>query len=115
MSAVTTSPPDAVAQRGTNGDTLITVDDLAVHFPITSGIVFRHKIGAVRAVDGLSFTVKRGETLGLVGECGCGKSHDRPRDPSAHPPDDGARPLRGRRPGAPARRRRCVASAAACR
>jgi oligopeptide transport system ATP-binding protein len=52
----------------------VTVDDLSVHFPITSGIVFRHKIGAVRAVDGLSFTVTRGETLGLVGESGCGKS-----------------------------------------
>jgi oligopeptide transport system ATP-binding protein len=55
-------------------ETLVTVDDLSVHFPITSGIVFRHKIGAVRAVDGLSFTVMQGETLGLVGESGCGKS-----------------------------------------
>jgi len=65
---------DAVRPADGRGDTLVTVDDLAVHFPITSGIVFRHKIGAVRAVDGLSFTVKRGETLGLVGESGCGKS-----------------------------------------
>jgi oligopeptide transport system ATP-binding protein len=54
--------------------TLIGVRDLKVHFPITTGIVFRHQIGAVRAVDGLNFDVKRGETLGLVGESGCGKS-----------------------------------------
>jgi oligopeptide transport system ATP-binding protein len=53
---------------------LVSVRDLKVHFPITSGIVFRHPIGAVRAVDGLSFDIKRGETLGLVGESGCGKS-----------------------------------------
>jgi oligopeptide transport system ATP-binding protein len=56
------------------GDTLIAVRDLKVHFPITTGIVFQHRIGAVRAVDGLSFDIKRGETLGLVGESGCGKS-----------------------------------------
>ncbi|HQG03009.1 MAG TPA: ATP-binding cassette domain-containing protein, partial [Thermoleophilia bacterium] len=52
----------------------MTVDELAVHFPITSGIVVRRKVGAVRAVDGISFTIRRGETLGLVGESGCGKS-----------------------------------------
>ena len=62
------------AAAATNGETLVTVDDLVVHFPITSGIVFRHKIGAVRAVDGVSFAVRRGETMGLVGESGCGKS-----------------------------------------
>jgi oligopeptide transport system ATP-binding protein len=54
--------------------TVVSVRDLKVHFPITSGIVFRHRIGAVQAVDGLSFDIKRGETLGLVGESGCGKS-----------------------------------------
>ncbi|MDP9356290.1 MAG: dipeptide ABC transporter ATP-binding protein [Chloroflexota bacterium] len=45
-----------------------------MHFPLTSGIIFQRKVGAVQAVDGISFTVKRGETLGLVGESGCGKS-----------------------------------------
>ena len=49
-------------------------EDLRVHFPITSGVVFQRKVGAVRAVDGLTFDIRRGETLGLVGESGCGKS-----------------------------------------
>jgi oligopeptide transport system ATP-binding protein len=66
----------ALARRIDSGDdkTLVAVRDLKVHFPITSGVVFRHQIGAVRAVDGVSFDVLRGETLGLVGESGCGKS-----------------------------------------
>ena len=45
-----------------------------VHFPITEGLIFQRRIGAVRAVDGVSLDVYRGETLGLVGESGCGKS-----------------------------------------
>ncbi len=52
---------------------LLQVDGLALHFPIYKGIL-RRQIGAVRAVDGLSFDIRRGETLGLVGESGCGKS-----------------------------------------
>jgi oligopeptide/dipeptide ABC transporter ATP-binding protein len=53
---------------------LLEVRNLVKHFPITQGIVFQRKIGAVRAVDDISFDVKRGETLGIVGETGCGKS-----------------------------------------
>jgi len=53
---------------------LVRVLDLVKHFPITRGIIFQRKVGAVRAVDGVSFEIKRGETLGLVGETGCGKS-----------------------------------------
>ncbi|MBV9165347.1 MAG: dipeptide ABC transporter ATP-binding protein [Solirubrobacterales bacterium] len=53
---------------------MIRVRNLVKHFPITRGIIFQRKIGAVQAVDGISFDVKRGETLGLVGETGCGKS-----------------------------------------
>ena len=52
---------------------LVEVADLRMHFPIHAG-VFRRRVGAVRAVDGVSFTIARGETLGLVGESGCGKS-----------------------------------------
>ena len=56
-----------------NSDTLLRVEDLEMHFPIYRG-VFQRKVGAVRAVDGVTFDIKRGETLGLVGESGCGKS-----------------------------------------
>ena len=54
--------------------TLVRVRDLVKHFPLTRGIVIQRKIGAVKAVDGVSFEIERGETLGLVGETGCGKS-----------------------------------------
>jgi oligopeptide transport system ATP-binding protein len=56
-----------------SNETLLRVDDLTMHFPIYRG-VFRRQVGAVRAVDGVSFEITRGETLGLVGESGCGKS-----------------------------------------
>jgi len=56
-----------------NGE-LIQVRNLKMHFPITRGLIFQRKVGAIKAVDGISFDIKRGETLGLVGESGCGKS-----------------------------------------
>jgi oligopeptide transport system ATP-binding protein len=55
-------------------ETLIEVKDLKMYFPVTKGIVLRRKIGDVKAVDGLTFSIRKGETLGLVGESGCGKS-----------------------------------------
>ena len=55
-------------------DTLLRVEELKVHFPVTSGVVRRRQVGMVRAVDGVSFSLRKGETLGLVGESGCGKS-----------------------------------------
>lgn len=57
-----------------SAEALLEVRNLVKHFPVTRGIVFSRQIGAVRAVDGVSFTLGRGETLGLVGESGCGKS-----------------------------------------
>jgi oligopeptide transport system ATP-binding protein len=53
---------------------LLEVEGLSKHFPITEGIVFRKEVATVKALDGLSLTVRRGETLGIVGESGCGKS-----------------------------------------
>ena len=54
--------------------TLVELTDLKVYFPIKSGIVLDRHVGDIKAVDGVSFQIKRGETLGLVGESGCGKS-----------------------------------------
>ena len=53
---------------------LLDVQELQMHFPITRGIIFQKQVGAIKAVDGISFRLFRGETLGLVGESGCGKS-----------------------------------------
>lgn len=53
---------------------MLTVRDLRVHFPIYEGVIFDRKVGAVRAVDGVDLDIADGETLGLVGESGCGKS-----------------------------------------
>ena len=53
---------------------LLKVENLVKHFPITRGVLRKKQVAAVRAVDGISFYVNKGETLGLVGESGCGKS-----------------------------------------
>ena len=55
-------------------DALLEVENVTKHFPITQGIVFKHEVASVKALDGVSLTVRRGETLGIVGESGCGKS-----------------------------------------
>jgi peptide/nickel transport system ATP-binding protein len=55
-------------------DALLTVTGLTKHFPVTRGIVFRHTVGLVRSVEDVSFSVATGETLGIVGESGCGKT-----------------------------------------
>src|SRR5215831_18946129 len=60
--------------NGTGGNTLVELDDLRVWFPIKSGVVLDRHVGDVKAVDGVSMSIERGETLGLVGESGCGKS-----------------------------------------
>ncbi|HUQ22825.1 MAG TPA: oligopeptide/dipeptide ABC transporter ATP-binding protein [Gaiellaceae bacterium] len=56
------------------GEDLLVVEELVKHFPVTRGIVFQREVASVKAVDGISFTVRQGETLGVVGESGCGKS-----------------------------------------
>ena len=58
----------------TASDILVNVQGLKMYFPVTAGLIFQRKIADVKAVDGISFSVKKGETLGLVGESGCGKS-----------------------------------------
>ena len=64
------SPAEAASS---NGDTLLRVEGLVKHFPIKSG-VFKHTVGQVQAVSGVDLEVKNGETLGIVGESGCGKT-----------------------------------------
>jgi oligopeptide transport system ATP-binding protein len=56
------------------GEVLLKVEGLKMHFPLMSGLIVQRQTGAVRAVDGLDFFIRKGETLGLVGESGCGKS-----------------------------------------
>ena len=62
--------PSEIQERG---NPLLSVEELSMHFPIYKGII-RRQVGVVKAVDGVSFAIQRGETLGLVGESGCGKS-----------------------------------------
>jgi oligopeptide transport system ATP-binding protein len=77
MTSVDLTERAATADRaasGAAGDVLVSVHDLVKHFEIRGGVLGVTKIGAVRAVDGVSFDIRRGETLGLVGESGCGKT-----------------------------------------
>ena len=72
-----TTMPDATAAGAAaprNDDVLLGVKDLKMYFPVSSGMLFQRTTAYVKAVDGISFTVRRGETLGLVGESGCGKT-----------------------------------------
>ncbi len=64
----------AVNGGGPGEEILLNVSNLKMHFPVTSGILLQKTVGHVKAVDDVSFFVKRGETLGLVGESGCGKT-----------------------------------------
>ncbi len=72
--SVASGEPPAPSAGNGDGDPLVRVSGLVKHFPLTRGIIFQRKVGAVQAVDDVSFEIRRGETLGLVGETGCGKS-----------------------------------------
>ncbi|MFI9361070.1 ABC transporter ATP-binding protein [Kitasatospora sp. NPDC053057] len=75
-SATGAAVPEEVAfdQEVPRGEPILEVRDLVKHFPLTQGILFKKQVGAVKAVDGVSFDLMQGETLGIVGESGCGKS-----------------------------------------
>ncbi len=59
---------------GNNSGVLLEITDLQKYFPVTKGIVFKRTVAQVKAVDGVSLSIRKGETLGLVGESGCGKT-----------------------------------------
>ncbi len=71
---MTTEAQDAQAPSRPQGDILLQVRDLKVYFPVSAGLIFQRKVADVKAVDGVTFHIRKGETLGLVGESGCGKS-----------------------------------------
>lgn len=75
LPSVPLGQPTAPSPAANGGkEVLISVHDLKKYFPITKGIIFQRHVGDIKAVDGLTFDVYKGETLGLVGESGCGKS-----------------------------------------
>lgn len=72
-----------------NTKPLLEVKNLKMHFPIEEGVLIKRQVGAIRAVDGISFTVNSGETLGIVGESGCGKSTTARAIAQLYTPTDG--------------------------
>ena len=73
MTTMTDATPQS-APAGHDDDVLLEVNNLKMYFPVTSGMLFQRTVAYVKAVDDVTFTVKKGETLGLVGESGCGKT-----------------------------------------
>ncbi len=62
------------ASHSVAGDSFLQIRNLKMHFPVTEGAIIQRVIAQVKAVDGVSFDISKGETLGLVGESGCGKT-----------------------------------------
>ena len=73
MTTMPSAEPQA-AGAGQNNDLLLEVNNLKMYFPVTAGLIFQRAVAQIKAVDDISFFVRRGETLGLVGESGCGKT-----------------------------------------
>ena len=95
-----------------DGDELLVVEDLQKYFPVTRGIIFQKQVASVKAVDGVSFNVREGETLGVVGESGCGKSTMARCIMRLLDPTGGRIVFRRQGHHARCRARRCVRSAA---
>ena len=74
MTTDATAPEDTTQNAAPTGDVLLSVENLKVYFPVTAGLIFQRKVADIKAVDGITFQIRKGETLGLVGESGCGKS-----------------------------------------
>ena len=92
-----TTDTTTTAERSTSvGEALLEVSDLKMYFPVTAGFLIQRKVADVKAVDGVSFHVNHGETLGLVGESGCGKSTTGRAVLQLHRPTEGSVVFEGR-------------------